>query len=349
MKEPDISVVMSVFNSALTLATTLESILNQEDVDLELVVIDDGSTDGSGEILSNYATLDRRLVVVDQENKGLTASLIRGCALARGEFIARQDAGGDVSLPGRFAHQISFLRAHPEAVMTACGTRVKDPEGETLYQICQHGQELQARLEETSRGGFAGPSHHGAVMFRKSAYERAGGYRDAFIVAQDIDLWSRMIEIGFCLATSDIFYESTLTKGSISQLHRGQQSKATEIVQLCMKARKEGRDDSEILDGIDIPPIYRGALSRRIQDARFYYFVGNMHRKKNNHRARTYYLEALACFPLYLRAWLGFLRSFGRSSAVGSSAQVTSREAQVTSREYVQKLVSQGEKKQCAD
>ena len=99
--DPLISVVMSVFNDARHIAATLDSVLSQEDADLEFIVIDDGSTDETGQILDGYAVRDPRLRVVHQENSGLTCSLIRGCALARGKYIARQDGGGDVSLPGR--------------------------------------------------------------------------------------------------------------------------------------------------------------------------------------------------------------------------------------------------------
>src|SRR6478736_8798070 len=180
MNKPVVSVVMSVFNSAATLSATLDSVLTQAGIDLELIAIDDGSTDGSGQILLAYAARDPRVIVLRQENRGLTAALIRGCALAQGEFIARQDAGGDISLPGRFSHQLTFLRSHATAVMTACGARVLDLQGKPLYEIRQNGHELTKLLRRASLKHIGGPSHHGAVMFRKSAYERVGGYRGAF-------------------------------------------------------------------------------------------------------------------------------------------------------------------------
>ena len=95
---PEVSVVMSVYNGASNLAATMDSILSQEGVELEFIVVNDGSTDETGEILDDYARRDDRVRVIHQENTGLTRALIRGCAAATGEFIARQDAG-DVSLP----------------------------------------------------------------------------------------------------------------------------------------------------------------------------------------------------------------------------------------------------------
>lgn len=316
MSKPEVSVVVGVFNSVNTLPTTLDSILSQEGIDLEVVVVDDGSFDGSGDILRDYAARDRRLDVLKQENMGLTRALIRGCEVARGEFIGRQDAGGDTSLPGRFAHQIAFLRSHAETVMTACGTRFIGPEGELLYAVCHSGRELHDQLRATSFGRLRGPSHHGAVMFRKDAYRRVGGYRDAFRVAQDLDLWSRMAETGLCLATPNILYQARLTKESISSLNQREQMRAARAILLCAEARREGREESFILErlrGVKVKK--RSAMTGRMQEARFYYFVGSMLRERESHHAAAYFLRALFSWPLYPRAWFRFLRSFLRANA----------------------------------
>src|SRR5258708_9087954 len=96
---------MGVYNAGGTLRETLDSILTQEEADFELIAVDDGSTDGCGALLDEYAARDRRLRVLHQDNRGLTRSLITGCAAAAGRFIARQDAG-DLSPPRRFTmHQ----------------------------------------------------------------------------------------------------------------------------------------------------------------------------------------------------------------------------------------------------
>src|SRR5262245_3000266 len=96
---PDVSVVMSVYNGADRLHETIESILSQDGVSLELIIVNDGSTDGSEIVLDKYARREQRLRILHQGNQGLTRALIAGCAAARGEYIARQDAGGDISLP----------------------------------------------------------------------------------------------------------------------------------------------------------------------------------------------------------------------------------------------------------
>src|SRR5919197_1200716 len=104
---PEVSVVMSVYNGAANLRETIDSILNQEGVSLEFIIVNDGSTDESPRILAEYAERDLRINIIRQENQGLTRALIRGCAAAQGTYIARQDTG-DISLPGRLIQQLRF-------------------------------------------------------------------------------------------------------------------------------------------------------------------------------------------------------------------------------------------------
>ena len=89
--KPSVSVIMSVYNGANHLVKSVESILVQEGVDFEFIIVNDGSTDESGEILEAFARRDNRIRVIEQENTGLTKALIRGCKEARGKYIARQD------------------------------------------------------------------------------------------------------------------------------------------------------------------------------------------------------------------------------------------------------------------
>jgi glycosyltransferase involved in cell wall biosynthesis len=115
---PDISVVMGVYNGADRLCETIESVLSQEGVSLEFIVIDDGSTDGSAVVLDNYACHDARVRILHQENQGLTRALITGCEAARGKYIAPQDAG-DISLPNRLRLQQAVLDQHEDCTFVS--------------------------------------------------------------------------------------------------------------------------------------------------------------------------------------------------------------------------------------
>ncbi|MGH8106315.1 MAG: glycosyltransferase family 2 protein, partial [Arenimonas sp.] len=189
---------MSVYNGEGHLAETLDSVLMQEDGDFEFIVVNDGSTDSSVAILDRYASQNSRLKVIHQENTGLTRALIIGCSQARGEFIARQDAG-DISLPGRLKKQSDFLLNHSDAVMCGCAVLFTGPLHEPLYETSKPMLQLDNGFRKLDIKHLSGPPHHGGTMFRREAYLKVGGYRPTFMVAQDIDLWLRMSELGLCL------------------------------------------------------------------------------------------------------------------------------------------------------
>jgi glycosyltransferase involved in cell wall biosynthesis len=298
--KPEVSVVMSVFNGADTLSATLDSVLSQGGIDLELIAVDDGSTDESGQILTAYAARDPRVIVLRQENRGLTAALIRGCELARGEFIARQDAGGDISLPDRLADQLAFLRSRPAAVMSACGVRFVDAAGVTLYEVAHTDDELNDRLRIVDTEKVRGVSHHGSVMIRRDAYLAVGGYRPQFSVAQDLDLWLRLSERGLCLGQPKILYQTVVRPNSISFIRRHEQIRTRQTIIACAKMRRNGGSDKAIVDNwvgfqhsAGWPDVARRLLDRFQRKPRFYYFVAGSLRESRPELARRYYLRAL--------------------------------------------------------
>ena len=309
---PQVSVVMSVYNGAATLAATMDSVLSQEGVDFEFIVINDGSTDGSGAILDDYARRDDRVRVIHQDNTGLTQALIRGCVEARGEYIARQDAGGDVSLPDRLARQFAFLEANSDVVMTSCGTRFVGPEDEFLYDIIQQGDELQRGLEQLRIDRVRGPSSHRSTMFHRTVYQAVGGYRPEFRVAQDLDLWMRMVEQGRCVATPEVLYQAVWQFGSISHLRRQQQVLASKAIFECRERRRRGESEQPVLDRLVADLALRKTRLRLSlpgwTSARFNYFVGSLLARRDPQAARHYFREAVLAWPLHLKAWIKLAR-----------------------------------------
>ena len=297
---PQVSVVMSVYNGAAQLAETIDSVLQQEECDFEFIVINDGSTDETAAILDRYAAADPRLRIVHQDNTGLTRALARGCALARGEFIARQDAG-DVSLPGRLALQVRFLIEHPEAVMTSCAVQFSGPLGEPLYQVSMPMRALDDGLRQLDMGKLAGPPHHGATMYRRGDYEAVGGYRLPFVVAQDIDLWLRLAEHGSCVGTVEVLYEARMAMGSISSRRRSEQLRMSELAASCALLRRAGDCEASMLTGyVHVAP--PRSVSGRCEQARFYYFIASCLRRTDRAAANRYYRLALRDNPFHLKA-----------------------------------------------
>src|ERR1051326_9037935 len=113
MASPHVTVLMSVFNGEDFLAEAVESILAQTFRDFEFLIIDDGSSDGTPEILSRYASRDTRVQTFHQQNKGVIASLNEGLRLARGDYIARMDAD-DIAFACRLEKQFKFMECHSD-------------------------------------------------------------------------------------------------------------------------------------------------------------------------------------------------------------------------------------------
>ncbi len=182
-KGPTISVIMSVYNSALYLREAVNSILNQTYKDFEFLIVDDKSTDDSLEILRSYS--DSRIKIFENlENIGLTKNLNKLLKFSNGEFIARMDAD-DVSLPNRFELQLTFLNQYK--TISFCGTNIISFEGKKSNLPLTNDQ---ISLEMLSRNPFAHPT----MFFRKMDFFNNNLlYDEHFGVAQDYELWTRAI------------------------------------------------------------------------------------------------------------------------------------------------------------
>jgi len=209
MSNPRLSVVMSVYNGESYLKAAIDSILTQTFRDFELILINDGSSDGTQKIIDSCK--DPRIVKIEHENKGLVASLNIGVAKARGEFIARQDAD-DESLPTRLQKEVAWLDAHPGTVVV--GTRAVEinGRGEPTGQLDYPTDDASLRLAILSYTPFA----HGSIMFKKSAIEQAGGYRADAYPAEDVDLWHRLIILGKVANLPERLYKFRVNTEGIS-------------------------------------------------------------------------------------------------------------------------------------
>ncbi|MEK7594259.1 MAG: glycosyltransferase [Patescibacteria group bacterium] len=189
MKTLQVSVVMSVYNGEAFLRDAIDSILAQTYKDFEFVIVNDGSTDGSESIIKSYN--DPRIKLFSQDNEGLVAGLNKGIEQSSGEYIARQDAD-DMSEPTRLQKQLGLLQADEELVIVGSSMKVMDGAGKVLHEhrVLLNDPELEQEL--LIRSPFA----HGSVVFRKSAYDKAGGYTQDEWPAEDYGLWLRMASFG---------------------------------------------------------------------------------------------------------------------------------------------------------
>lgn len=184
-----VSVLMPVFNAADHVEAAVRSILVQTMSDLELVIVDDGSTDASPAILERLADEDRRIRLLRQPNGGIVSALNLGLAHCRGICIARMDAD-DIAMPERLAHQWAAFQADPDLVL--CGSAVTQFEG-------RH-ETLQFPLTDAACRAFLltwSCFAHPAVMMRREVLLRSGlRYEDDFRHAEDYQLWSALAAWG---------------------------------------------------------------------------------------------------------------------------------------------------------
>jgi glycosyltransferase involved in cell wall biosynthesis len=304
---------MAVFDGASGLATTLDSILSQEDAALEVICVDDGSRDDSPAILEAFSRSDARVRLFRQDHSGLTTALIRGCSEAASPVIARCDVG-DRYLPGRLTKQVDELERHADTVLVSCGTRFLTPAGHVLYESTRSAAEAANGLAHRDLRSLMGPPHHGATAFRRDAYVDAGGYRSQFRVAQDLDLWLRLIERGAHRSLPEILYEASFRPDSLSGLYRKAQLRSTKIALACADARRAGQSEAALLARCALiertPP---GRLDRARRRANAYYFMGSCLRAEPS-LAGEHFRNALRSWPFHLRAWVALATLKVRSS-----------------------------------
>ena len=193
MRNPLVSVVMTVFNTRQYVKQAVESILSQSLSDLELVIVDDGSTDGSTGILRELARRDTRVRLVSRPNTGILRAANEGLSMARGEFLARMDSD-DVSLRYRLEKQVEFLRSHPDVVALSGLYDYVDEKGRKLTTIRMPLDDEAIQL--ACLKGIPALCH-GCLMVRTSVLQFIGGYDAAFTAAtEDLDLFLRLGEVG---------------------------------------------------------------------------------------------------------------------------------------------------------
>lgn len=304
---PDVSVVMSVYNNRETLPKALDSVLSQKDVDLELIVVDDGSTDGSAACLDEYASADSRIRCLHQANTGLTRALIRGCSMARAPYIARQDAD-DLSLPHRLSSQLRCAHASKDAVLIACGSQcVYGRESVLEYRsVPESPTAIRKKIIEEGRAVCP----HGALMFLRQAYQDVGGYREAFYYAQDIDLILRLAERGECVAVPEELYQYSVDPNTISGRSTYAQKAFYEFALQCRDLRNRGEREQEVIEQAEQRTRDLVENPHRHQDTfTGYYLLGCRLMPKHPSEAQRLFRKAITCRPVSIKAWCRWMQT----------------------------------------
>ena len=213
MTDPLVSVVLPVYNCEQYLGDAVESLIAQSFSSFEIIIIDDGSTDRSPDIIGSFN--DERIRVFHQANQGLAATLNRGISLARGKYIARQDQD-DLSRPDRISLQVAYMEEHPDCVLLGSWAQIMEVD-RLVDRFHRHPvDELMLRYQLL----FNNPFVHSSVLLRRSALLQVGGYTTDpnRQPPEDYELWSRLSRIGSMANIGEVLLTYREIPGSMSRV-----------------------------------------------------------------------------------------------------------------------------------
>jgi len=300
---PTVSVVMPVYNTEAYLTDSVGSILGQTFLDWELICVDDGSSDGSLEILRRYELADSRVHVITQSHSGNYRARSAGMALARGRYIAAMDSD-DVALPERLRRQVDYMESHPECVGLGAAVKVVGPD---LMPISDARKALDHEtIDRQVLGGDGAAIPQPVAMFRTEAVRRVGGYRDEVFLQGDTDLYLRLAEIGRLANLPDILLLYRMRLEALGHAQRDLQDRYRPKVVNDAFVRRGLLADRNIARFPIRPPIEtRG---------RWAYWSHCAFNSGYQTTARRYAWRAIRSEPLAVSSWKAVLRPYFRRS-----------------------------------
>lgn len=227
-----VSIVMAAYNEETNIENAIKSIQEQTYKNWELVIIDDGSTDGTAKLIDQFSNEDKRIKQFkNDKNYGLAVSLNKGIANSTGEFIARMDAD-DFSFPNRLSLQIEYMDKNPNVVVLGGGAIYTDSHKEVSVLMPEMHKEILKLIWKTS------PFIHPSVIMRAAFIKKMGGYSESLRRAQDYDLWFRGRNSGRYHNLQEILLKYNCTqKRSIRSLYdsyRVRRTHSTNIKEFCL-------------------------------------------------------------------------------------------------------------------
>ena len=258
---PLVSVLLPVRNGMPWLGAALDSVLAQTLAAIEIIVLEDGSTDGTPKFLATIS--DPRLRIVPTGGVGIARALNIGLSVASGKYIARHDAD-DESLPTRFARQMAFLETNPEIDIVATAAEYIDSNGDIVssawVDTVRSQQDVALTAEEI---GELMPLTccitHGSIMARRDLL-RAHRYDSTMVPAEDYDLWLRLLPQHRFAKLSDRLYRHRLHQGQSGAQRREEQTRKAILAKLQYIRRVCP----------DLPPLATLAIVGDTQGDRFY-------------------------------------------------------------------------------
>lgn len=257
---PAVSIVTVYYNRAGHVADSIQSLLSQSLTNIEVIAVDDGSTDATVAALRQFT--DPRLRIIEQENAGFVVGINRAIRSSRGRYVAIHGSG-DISFPDRIQTQAAVLDSMPAVGVVGCYVQNQDPLDPTKFHYFRSRNGLDFHQAMLTATLFT----HGEVMFRRDLFDRVGGYREFFRFAQDRDLWLRMSRLaGYYIVERELYRRFKLDDGVSTSVEKLiQQGLLSDFAIQCAQSR--GADGRDLLDRYgSVAPLLRrrsGALAQR--------------------------------------------------------------------------------------
>lgn len=236
---PLVSIILPTHNGAAFIRRAIESVRAQTCKEWELLVINDGSTDATGSLVTEVAAIEPRIKMLRfEKNKGIQKALNEGLLQARGEYIARIDDDDVWSDTQKLEKQLAFMAAHPSCLLIGTGVIVQDEEGRELYRFKNPLTDTAIRRRMLFKNCFS----HSTVLFRTSAALRFHGYNEseAVLHVEDYDLWLKLGTIGELANLPDYAVRFTQRKQAISGRHKAIQLAKQQLVTAQFRAAYPG-------------------------------------------------------------------------------------------------------------
>ena len=293
MISPFVSVVMPVFNQQNYLRESIESVLNQTYKNFEFIIVDDGSTDKSREIINSYARKDERIIALFQENQGKPNAINNGVAVSNGNLIAFIDHD-DTMLPERLKKQVNYISTYSEIDAVSCHCNYINKLGTIIgtqkYYYLESVDDCKFAIENKIHVmcSFTG------LMVAKEAYVVSGGLRDKFWPCDDLEFINRMIDSGFLLVIiPEILMNYRIHPSSTTAKKQWYLFKVAEFTNLCISLRRSNQKEISFDEFI-------------VQKNKESWWEKY---KKNSHNYSIIFLQK-ANFSLYTKRYLKFIMYF---------------------------------------
>ena len=294
---------MSVYNGEDYLREAIESILKQTFRGFEFIIVNDGSTDRSLEIVKLYS--DFRIVLIDQQNTGLSKALNNGIKVAKGKYIARMDAD-DISMPERLKLQVEFLEQNPLVIALGSNAEIIEKKGNYVYtsnQLLEWNQ-IKNKLPQT-------PFFHSSTMYRKNSFESVGGYPEIYRI-EDVVFFNKLSRIGELRNLQEVLIKYRLTPSAVTAKSS---RKDGEKIQKILKEAVVGNLSSEQKETLKVLTVNR--------DIKWKKSIYHLHLAKkylwNNYQpklARKNILDSIYNNPFSLESFFLLVFSFFSQKAV---------------------------------